>query len=144
LLCCLRSGGRNESLLAEGKLFGLFLADLKKVSYYCTYDYLHHCLKNFGSCMKVLLIICVISAGGYLLYTIWPFLSPIYAFFERCYNFLKGIIEWVVDLFLEIYQWVTEAFEGIVEYLGKVLDFVEEFPEMIDQFSFPVSGILRV
>jgi hypothetical protein len=29
-------------------------------------------------------------------------------------------IEWIIDLFLEIYEWVTEAFEDIVEYLGSV------------------------
>jgi hypothetical protein len=58
----------------------------------------------------------------------------------RCYDFLKGAIDWEIDLLLEIYPWVTEASEDIVEYLGQVLDFVEEFPEIIEEFFFPAFG----
>jgi hypothetical protein len=61
-------------------------------------------------------------------------------FFVRCYDFLKDIIEWVVDLFLEIYQWVTEAFEDAVEYMGQILDFVEELPVMIEEFFVSAFG----
>jgi hypothetical protein len=55
-------------------------------------------------------------------------------FFSRCYDFLEGLVEWVVDLFLEIYQWVTEAFEDVVEYMGTILDVVESLPEVIEEF----------
>jgi phage-related protein len=60
--------------------------------------------------------------------------------FFRCYDFLKGIVEWVVDLFLEIYQWVTEAFEDIVEYMGTIFDFVESLPEQIEEFFVSAFG----
>jgi hypothetical protein len=46
----------------------------------------------------------------------------------------------MVDLFLRIYPWITEAFEDIVEYLGQVLDFIEEFPEMIELFFVSAFG----
>jgi predicted PurR-regulated permease PerM len=90
--------------------------------------------------MEVTLIVCVIAVGGYILYQLWPFFSSIYAFFVRCYDFLKGIIEWVVDLFLEIYQWVTKAFEDVVEYMGQILDFVEEIPEVMEEFFVSAFG----
>jgi hypothetical protein len=61
-------------------------------------------------------------------------------FFHGCYDFLKGIVEWVVDLFLEIYQWITEAFEDVVEYMGQILDFVEGLPEMIEEFFVSAFG----
>jgi hypothetical protein len=90
--------------------------------------------------MKVSLIVFVIAAGGYVLYQLWPIFPSIYAFFLSCYDFLKGIVEWVVDLFLEIYQWVTEAFEDVVEYMGQILDFVEGLPEMIEDFFVSAFG----
>jgi hypothetical protein len=71
---------------------------------------------------------------------LWPFFQSIYAFFSRSYDFLKGIVEWVVDLFLEIYQWVTEAFEDVVEYMGTILDFVESLPEEIEEFFVSAFG----
>jgi hypothetical protein len=82
----------------------------------------------------------VIAAGGYVLYQLWPFFSSIYAFFVPFYEFLKGIVEWVIDLFLEIYQWVTEAFEDVVEYMGQILDFVEALPEIIEEFFVSAFG----
>jgi hypothetical protein len=37
---------------------------------------------------------------------------------------------------------VTEAFEDVVKYLGEILDFVEEFPEIMEEFfSSPFQGI---
>jgi hypothetical protein len=57
-----------------------------------------------------------------------------------CYDFLKGLVEWVVDLFLEIYQWVVEAFEDVVEYMGQILDFVEGLPEMNEEFFVSAFG----
>jgi hypothetical protein len=77
---------------------------LKKCYYWCTCECVYHCLRNFRICLKATLIVCMIAAGGYVLYLIWPFFQSIYAFFARCYDFLKGIVEWVVDLVLEIYQ----------------------------------------
>jgi hypothetical protein len=56
---------------------------------------------------------------------------------------LKGIVEWVVDLFLEIYQWVNEAFEDVVEYMGQILDFVEGLPEMIEDFFVSALGYIE-
>jgi hypothetical protein len=35
---------------------------------------------------------------------------------------------------------VTEAFDDILEYLGKVFDFVEEFPEIIEEFLVSTFG----
>jgi predicted PurR-regulated permease PerM len=101
---------------------------------------MHHCLRNFRVCLSATVIVCVIAAGGYVLYQLWPFFQSIYSFFSRCYDFLKSIVEWVVDLFLEIYQWVTEAFEDVVEYMGTVLDFVESLPEEIEEFFVSAFG----
>jgi hypothetical protein len=83
---------------------------LKKCYYSCTCECVHHCLRNFRICLKATLIVCIIAAGGYVLYLIWPFFQSIYAFFARCYYFLKEIVEWIFDLVLEIYQWIVEAF----------------------------------
>jgi phage-related protein len=90
--------------------------------------------------MKISLIAFVIAAGGYVLYQLWSLFSSIYAFSVSCYDFLKGIVEWVVDLFLEIYQWVTEDFEFVVECMGQILDFVEGLPEMIEDFFVSAFG----
>jgi hypothetical protein len=49
-------------------------------------------LKIFHSYVKVMLNLCVILAGGYILYKIFPFFSSIYAFFEKCYDFVKDAI----------------------------------------------------
>jgi hypothetical protein len=43
-------------------------------------------------------------------------------------------------LFLGIYQWATEAFEDVVEYMGQILDFVEELPEVIEEFFVSAFG----
>jgi hypothetical protein len=126
----------TRAFVPKKRNFECLCSLLKKFYYSCTCDCLHICLKNFRTCMKVTLIVCVIAVGGYVLYQLWPFFSSIYAFFVRCYDFLKGIIDWVVDLFLEIYQWVTEAFEDVVEYMGQILDFADELPEMIEEFFF--------
>jgi hypothetical protein len=76
---------------------------LKKMKYWRTYASIHTCLKKFRSCVKVVLILWMTSADGFVLCKIFPFFSAIYAFCVKCYDFLKGAIEWVVDLFLEIY-----------------------------------------
>jgi hypothetical protein len=55
-----------------------------------------------------------------------------------CFDYLKGAIELVVDLFLEIYNWVTEAFEDLLKCMGEILNFVEEFPDMVKDFFSPV------
>jgi hypothetical protein len=115
----------TKAFLSNRKSFECLCSLLKRLYYSCTCDCLHICLKNFPTCMKVTLIVCVIAGGGYILYQLWLFFSSIYAFFLCSDDFLKGIVEWVVDLFLEIYQWVTEAFEDVVEYVGQILDFVE-------------------
>jgi hypothetical protein len=54
-----------------------FCTALKKCYYSCTCNCLHHCLRNFRICLKATLIVCVIAAGGYVLYLIWPFLQSI-------------------------------------------------------------------
>jgi hypothetical protein len=92
----------TKAFVPKKRSFECLCSLLKKFYYSCTCDCLHICLKNFRTCMKETLIVFVIAAGGYVLYQLWPFFSSIYAFLVRCYDFLKGIIDWVVDLFLEI------------------------------------------
>jgi hypothetical protein len=47
----------------------------------------------------------------------------------------------VVDLCLEIYEWISKTIEDLLGYLEEVLDFVDDFPRMIEEFFSSVSVI---
>jgi hypothetical protein len=54
----------TKAFVPKKKDFGGLRKYMKKVRTCCTCDSIHTCLKNFRSCVKSVLIICVISAGG--------------------------------------------------------------------------------
>jgi hypothetical protein len=81
----------------EGRM-DCFYSALKRCYYSRTCECLHHCLRNFRICLKATLIVCIIAAGGFVLYQLWPVFQSIYAFFVRVYDFLKGMVEWVFAL----------------------------------------------
>jgi hypothetical protein len=58
----------TKGFVSKRKSFECLCSLLKRFYYSCTCDCLHICLKKFRTCMKVTLIVCVIAAGGYILY----------------------------------------------------------------------------
>jgi hypothetical protein len=75
------SDDETRSFVQKTNYIDCICSVLKKCYYSCTCECLHHCLRNFRICLKATLIVCVIAAGGYLLYWLWPFFQSIYAFF---------------------------------------------------------------
>jgi hypothetical protein len=57
----------SKAFESKRKSFECLCSLLKRFYYSSTCDCLHICLKNFGTCMKVTLIVCVIAAGSYVL-----------------------------------------------------------------------------
>jgi hypothetical protein len=56
---------------------------------------------------------------------------------------VESAIEWVLDLSLEIYEWISEAIDGLLGYLEEVLNFVDDFPDMLEDFFSSAFSDMR-
>jgi hypothetical protein len=94
-------------------------------------------LKRLKLFAKVSIFYIGIAASVFLFSKLSPFFSTIYELFSGIYDFLAGAFEWVGDFLRTAYNWILGSFESISEYFVQVLEFFEDFPEVIEGF-FPL------
>jgi hypothetical protein len=85
-------------------------------------------------CLKILLVGVIIDVLIFLIVKAVPVAQWIIGFLSSIYDFFVEAIEWVVDLLVSIYDWIVKAIEGIILNIKKVVDFVDDFPNIIGFF----------